>query len=135
VPSMTNPLAEDSSDLARQRFAAVFGVSEAELIARGVDPGEYAATHIGDAMKHLDTRKLLLSRSTNESLTSNRLAWRAYVAIFVGFAFLFVSLVRPLHWFGIAAASVSGAFAITLYVIAMRHKRLSRRTRKTESAN
>jgi multisubunit Na+/H+ antiporter MnhB subunit len=125
--------AENPTETARQRnFENVLGVSEAELRARGVDPDDYAAAHIHDALKDPKVRALILPQSMDRRLASDRRAVGAYVAIFVGFGFLFLSLARPLHWFGIVAGGVSEVIAVTMFVVGMRYRRQARTLRRDQ---
>ncbi len=52
---------------------------------------------------------------------SDRPAFGAYVVVFVGFGFLFISLVPQLHWLGFVAAAVSEFLAVMMSIAAPRN--------------
>jgi hypothetical protein len=106
----------------KRKFELLFGVSEADLVSRGVDPGEYARTHIHEAMKDRDKAAVVLPRSSVLEPLISRRGFRVFVALFVGIGFLAVSKYEPLPWFGIAASVAAEMVAIAMWVTSLRFR-------------
>ncbi len=109
---------EDSS-----KFFQTFGVSEDELIRRGIDPGVYARDHIREALKNERTMKSILPSSYQYGILWTRWGWRGFVSMFVGVGFLALSKFSPLRWEAIAGAYLMLLIAVATYVVALRYRR------------
>jgi hypothetical protein len=118
--------AESNSSLEREKFAQLFGVTEDQLIARGIDPGEYARDNVKEALKDKSKWNLVLSKSTQYTVLWTRWGYRAVVAMFVGIGSLALATLSSIRWLGVALACISGGYALTSIFLLFRYRRLYR---------
>lgn len=99
-----------------ERFRNLFGVSEDQLRAQGVDPGQYARDHIHDALKDRTKWEGILPASNQYGILWTRWGFRGFVAMFIGFGLLALSKIRAIRWVAIGAACVDLAVVLAMYV-------------------
>jgi hypothetical protein len=112
-------------DLHRQ-YEETFGVSEDTLRQEGIDPGEYARTKLHLALKG----KAVLPRLAGTDLQPLRDRWlyfrwvqRGFVKLFIGFGFLILSTVHPVHWPGLVGACAAVCVALYMVTVSFRYRR------------
>jgi hypothetical protein len=128
VTSSPSPeLPDDEKDA---RFLTLFGKTRDEVRAEGVDPDDYATEHIRQAMNNDKIAAQILAPSAYARRLELRWLWRGWVAIFVGFGFLLLSLVKHLHVIAITFACIDLlvviAFSVTGWRYWIRYLRASR---------
>jgi hypothetical protein len=117
-----------------QNFTNLFGISWDELRAQGINPDEYARQHFDEAMKRAVKTGKGLPQSRREDEQRLTWLWRGYIALFVGFGFLLLSLIPP-----IKAPAEVGAIAtflvwLGIFRLALVHASRKRRAVKKEKA-
>jgi len=110
-----NPHHDSFSEKERQaaKLKALFGVSEEELVRRGINPDEYARRNIRRVLKDKHKQEQVLSRSMQLKLRWTQYGWWGFMCLFATAGCLFVTKVPSLWWpaFGGACA----CFAVALY--------------------
>jgi hypothetical protein len=106
-----------------RKFLDLFGVSEDELIGRGIDPGEYARKNIRNALRDQTKWDGIISKSNQFGILWTRWGLRVFIALFVGIAFLVISKFQAVHWIGIAGAFTMLAVAVLAFVRSVRYRR------------
>lgn len=112
----SNPADEEKARQARL-FKELFGVSEAELRGRDVDPGDYARQNIGKALKDKSKASMVLSRSAISRRCYLKWGLRVFIGCFVGYALLITSTIRPLS--SIHDAIVGACIAVFMATVLM----------------
>jgi len=105
------------------KFARLFGVTEEELIHRGIDPDVYAEKNIRNALKKRSNWDLVLPKSYQYGLLWTRWGSRGFIAMFIGVGFLAVSKYQPLHWLGISLACAMVLVALVAYALMLKYRR------------
>lgn len=108
----------------KKKFARLFGVTEEELLSRGIDPNDYARQNIRDALKNKNNWDLVLPKSNQYGVLWTRWGFRGFVAMFFGVGFLAVSKYQPLHSLGIGLAFAMLLVALVTYVVMLQYRRL-----------
>ena len=129
----TTPAPEPSDDDKDAHFLTLFGKTRHQVRAEGVDPDEYAIRHIREAMSNDRVAAQMLAPSAYARRLELRWLWRGWVAIFVGFAFLLLSLVKHLHAIALAFACVDLLVVIAFSVIGWRYWIRYLRATRTEN--
>jgi len=104
------------------KFARLFGVTEEELINRGIDPDVYAQKNIRGALKNRSNWDLVLPKSNQYGLLWTRWGSRGFIAMFIGVGFLAVSKYQPLHWLGISLAYAMVLVALVTYALMLKYR-------------
>ncbi len=95
----------------------MFGTTEDDLIAIGVDPNQYAKDHIEEALKNRKSREKFLKPSTRAHASYLKWAGRSYVFLFAALGFLFLSRISILHvWALYFGAPVAAGVAVAMYI-------------------
>ncbi len=117
-----------------QRFTILFDVSEKELEARGINPDQYFAEHIGEVLKDPEKAKLELDPSNIAVRDYLHKLGRGYVLLFAGFGCLFLTFIPFPHSkiVGEVLASACEAVFWVVFVRAMMAKRVWKRACKAE---
>lgn len=71
-----------------RKFLNLFGVSENELIGRGIDPGEYARKNVGKALRNQAKWDGIIPNSNQFGILWTRWGLRLFIALFVGMGLL-----------------------------------------------
>jgi hypothetical protein len=108
----------------KKKFARLFGVTEEELISRGIDPSDYARQNIRDALKNRNNWDLVLPKSNQYGLLWTRWGFRGFIAMFFGVGFLALSKYQPLHSLGIGLALAMLLVALVNYVLTLKYRRM-----------
>lgn len=95
---MTGETSRDSSDSSNgDRFKVVFGVTEAELRQRGINPDEYARQNVRKVLKDKSIRRRVLSRGDESRRQYLQFLQAAYAFILVGFVSLVLYAIVRSH--------------------------------------
>ena len=96
--------------LARERFTALFGVSQDDLIRQGIDLDEYVKRNIHTAVERIPAgheEEFGISQSITTGVAWAKAGVRAYYPLFATLGCLFVSLIPGvMHIVGLVAAFV-----------------------------
>ncbi|HEY5303521.1 MAG TPA: hypothetical protein VIJ86_05645 [Acidimicrobiales bacterium] len=108
----------------KDKFARLFGVTEEELINRGIDPSDYARRNIRNALKNQGNWDLVLPNSNQYGILLTRWGLRGFVAMFIGVGFLAVSKYQTLHLLGLYLAYAMLLAALVAYVFMLKYRRM-----------
>jgi hypothetical protein len=112
------PTPQTSDSPTEDRFKFVFGVSEAELRQRGIDPGEYARQNVMKVLKDKRVRRRVLPRRDELRRRYFQLLQAAYGFIIAGMVLLVLYAIRGLHtvkWLFGVGAIICAIFAVLLF--------------------
>ncbi len=112
---------DKESEIQKEKFVQVFGVSEEQLISQGINPDEYVRENIRKALQDKRVRELLLPPSSELGRLWRRWALRGYMGMYIGIGFLALSIVHDLHWIGIALACMMLIFVIYTYMMSLKY--------------
>jgi hypothetical protein len=89
---------EDASAETRKEilFAKTFGITKDALRQQGIDPDDYAAKHIEEALRDPENRDRLVPRASQARADYFALGWRVYLWYFVTIGILLVSTIPHL---------------------------------------
>jgi hypothetical protein len=114
-----------------RQFHRLFGISEDELISRGIDPGDYARKNVRKALRDATKWNGILPKSNQFGILWTRWGLRGFIAFFIGIGFLAVSKFQALHWLGIV-----GAFSMLMVAVGTAAQfQPDKATRKTARKN
>jgi hypothetical protein len=129
----SSPAPELPDDEKDTHFLTLFGTTRDQVRAEGIDPDEYAVGHIREAMKNNKIAAQMLAPSAYARRLELRWLWRGWVAIFVGFAFLLLSLVKHLHVIAVALVCIDLLVVIAFSVVGWRYWLRYVRATRTEN--
>ena len=114
---------ESLEDYHHRRFTEIFGVSEDDLNAQGIDTAQYARDHIREVVKDRHRwNRAGIPKSSQLSMLWTQWGYRAFIAMFVGYGFLAISITPALHWLGLAGAFVMLAVAFACVFASLRYR-------------
>lgn len=109
--------------LVDERFLKLFGVSQADLRAKGIDPARYAREHIDDALKERAKWDGILPASNQYAMLWTKWGFRGFAGMFLGLGFLALSRVRAIHWVAIGAACLVLVVVLAMYTLMLVYRR------------
>ena len=129
----SSPAPELSDEEKDAHFLTLFGKTRDQVRAEGSDPDDYAIQHIREAMNNDKVAAQILAPSAYARRLELRWLWRGWVAIFVGFGFLLLSVVKHLHALALAFACVDFLVVIAFCSIGWRYWIRYLRATRTEN--